>query len=145
MDNNLPVIIKKKRFLGYIYVVLMLMSLFMIFMCLVQRLLGLSIFFIVFLLITLYLAMDYAYTPNNLIYYNEKDKTLVYKNGKIKIEDINEISCKRSKDFKGLHFNFGNLYISSNSGKVRFKYVSHVKTSRAKLIYLKHNGRLMEE
>jgi hypothetical protein len=137
-------IAKKRKYIGIIFTISMLISLFMIFVCFVERLIWLSIVFIIILLITLYLSMDYAYTPDNIVSYDEKNNCLVFKNGSIKINEIKEITAKRSSDFKGLHFNFGNLYIESTASQYRFKYVANVGKVRGDIIYLKHNGRLPE-
>lgn len=138
------VIANKRKYIGLIFTISMLISLFMIFVCFVERLIWLSIVFIIILLIALYLSMDYAYTPDNIISYDEKNNSLVFKNGSIKISEMKEITAKRSSDFRGLHFNFGNLYIESSTSQYRFKYVSRVGKVRGDLIYLKHNGRLPE-
>lgn len=138
------VVAKKKKYIGIVFVVSMIISLFMIFVCFVNRIFWLSVIFIILLLMSLYLSMDYSYTPNDIIKYNSKTKTIVFKNGSLKISEIKEIT-KRTKDIKGFHFNFGNLYIDSNNTKYRFKYISNVGKVRGDLIYLKHNNELPKE
>jgi hypothetical protein len=142
----MTIIAKRKKYIGAIFISSMLIALFMIFVGFVQRLFWVSIIFIIVLLTTLYLSMDYAYTPIEILKYDEKNKTLVFKNGTIKIDDIEEVNAKRMSDFRGLHFNVGNLYIKTYSDKIhRFKYISNVGSARGVIIYLKHNGRLPQD
>lgn len=142
----MTIIAKRKKYIGAIFLVAMLISLFMIFVGFVQRLFILSIIFIIMTLVFLYLSMDYAYTPVEVLKYDERNKTLVFKNGTLKITQIEEVNTKKFNDFEGFHFNVGNLYIKTNENKIhRFKYINHVGKTRAILIYLKHNGVLPQE
>jgi hypothetical protein len=139
------VVARKKKYIGIAFTIGMLISLFMIFVCFVNRIFILLIIFIIILLMSLYLSMDYSYTPNEIIKYDERTKSIVFKNGSIKIDEMDEINAKRTKDIRGFHFHFGNLYIESNNVKYRFKYISNVGKVRGDLIYLKHNNELPKE
>lgn len=142
----MDVIAKRRKHIGVLFIVLMLVSLFMIFVGFVQRMFWLSIIFVIITLVNLYLSMDYAYTPFEILKYDEKNKALVHKNGTIKIDEIDEITVKRFSDFKGFHFNVGNLYIKTNNKTIyRFKYISSVGSVRGVIIYLKHNSRLPQD
>jgi hypothetical protein len=142
----MTIIAKRRKYIGAIFVVGMLIALFMVFVGFVQRLFWISIVFIFVLLITLYLSMDYAYTPVEVLKYDDRQHALVFKNGTIKIDEIKQIDAKRSSDFRGLHFRFGNLYIKTNKDETyRFKYISNVGKTRGVIIYLKHNGRLPQD
>ena len=146
MVIDMTIIAKRRKYIGVVFTLSILICLFMVFVGFVQRLFWISIVFIILSLVSLYLSMDYAYTPVDIIKYDERNKTLVHKNGSIKIDDIKEITAKKFSDFRGLHFNVGNLYIKTNNDNIfRFKYISHVGNTRGVIIYLKHNGYLPQE
>ena len=142
----MTIIAKRRKYIGSIFIVGIIIALSMVFIGFVQRLFWFSLLFIVLLLVCLYLSMDYAYTPQDILKYDERTKSIVFKNGSFKVADIEEIKARKFSDFKGLHFNVGNLYIKTNNGTIhRFKYISHVGNAKGAIIHLKNNGYLPKD
>ena len=142
----MTIIAKRRKYIGSIFIIGILIALSMVFIGFVQRLFWFSIVFIILSLVCLYLSMDYAYTPVEILKYDERTKSIVYKNGSIKVTDIEEVKAKKFNDFRGLHFNVGNLYIKTINNTIhRFKYISHVGNAKGIIIHLKNNGYLPKE